>query len=144
MVESSCKPDAASWVIPYLWVADVDTAMAEYSAAFGFQPGQRNKDSNGRTAHGEMLYQGRIVIMLGAEGLAGTGLRPPSVTGKPAPVGLYVYCEDIDSLALAALSQGMTLTEPVKDTFWGERIANLRDNSGYAWTFAMRTEGAVR
>jgi len=138
-VDHPCKPEGSNWVVPYLWVKDVDAVLVEYQAAFGFEPGERIAGSTGRTAHAEMRYQGKTVIMLGAEGLAGTGLRPPAETGRAAPVGLYVYCEDVDALAQAALEQNMVLTEPVRDAFWGERIVNLRCNNGYAWTFASQS-----
>jgi len=138
MASKSCKPEQSNWLTPYLWVKDVSEAMQEYQQAFGFEAGTTMPGSTGKIAHGEMNYQGRLLIMLGAEGLMGVTLRSPQTSGAASPVGLYVYCEDVDQVASQAVAAGMTLVDSVQDMFWGDRIANLRDSNGYAWTFATR------
>ncbi|MBY4675307.1 VOC family protein [Marinobacterium arenosum] len=136
MAAKNGKPEQANWLTPYLWVPDVDEALKLYAEAFGFEPGMTLPGGDSRTTHGEMSYQGRLVLMLGAEGAMGSPLRSPQTSGNACPVGLYVYCPDVDGLAIRAMGAGVALVEPVQDMFWGDRIASLRDPFGYAWTFA--------
>ncbi|MCV6589861.1 MAG: hypothetical protein OIF57_12655 [Marinobacterium sp.] len=138
MEQHPCKPDQSSWLMPYLWVADIDAALKGYQQAFDFETGQRLTDSRGRATHAELIYQGKVVAMLGSEGLAGSGLQSPAISGKTSPVGFYAYCEDLDSLVLQAQAAGMTLAVPIREAFWGERVATFSDRDGYGWTFASR------
>ena len=53
-----------------------------------------------------------------------------------SPVGLYVYCDDVDALFARATAAGAQAKVPPQDTFWGDRMCQLVDPDGHTWNFA--------
>jgi PhnB protein len=109
--------------------------MAFYEKAFGFTKHFAVPDDTGKTMHGEMKYQD-IVIMMSPEGNNGCPVRSPATSNVPSPVGLYVYCDDVDALCKRAEAAGAKVTKAPEDMFWGDRMATLTDPDGHTWNFA--------
>jgi uncharacterized glyoxalase superfamily protein PhnB len=120
---------------PYLTVASCEAALAFYQRAFGFEKREAVPGPDGRTMHAEMNYQDGL-IMMGVEGAYGSVARAPRTTGTATPVGLYVYCEDVDALHARAVAAGAVTVTPPQDTFWGDRMCRVLDPDGHAWNFA--------
>src|SRR5262245_40698175 len=73
-------------------------ALEFYQKAFGFAQRSAHTGPDGKIQHAEMTYED-AVIMLGPEATC-AGQPPtkaPVTTGIPAPVGLYIYCADVDA-----------------------------------------------
>ncbi len=124
------------WLTPALTVRDVAGAMDFYEQAFGFEKGESVPGKDGRLMHGAMKYQGSTVVMLGPEGAPGCKSRTPASSQVDCPVGLYVYCSDVDALCERAKQAGAVVVSEPADMFWGDRMATLSDPDGYHWMFA--------
>lgn len=131
------RPDGSNWLTPYLTVADADASLDFYERAFGFGRGLTMPDSNGRTVHASMTYQGSTIVMFAPEGaMAGSTMRTPVHSGSETPINFYVYCPDVDALTAQAREAGAAVLAEPQDMFWGDRMVQLRDPDGYYWSFA--------
>jgi PhnB protein len=131
-------PPGAPWMMPMLTVKDVDAALDFYQRAFGIEKRLAMPGPDGRTMHGELGWHGQV-IMLGRE----TPDRPekaPATSGVPSPIGLYLYCDDVDALFARATKAGAKALTPPENMFWGDRMCRLGDPDGHAWAFATNFE----
>jgi len=128
-------PPGFPWLSPYLTVKDSDKSLDFYQQAFGFEKRMAMPMPDGRTGHAEMNYRG-AVIMLSPEGAYGGSCMSPASSGHPTPVGLYVYCDDVDALYKRATAAGAVAKSPPQDMFWGDRVCQLTDPDGHSWSFA--------
>jgi uncharacterized glyoxalase superfamily protein PhnB len=124
-----------SWLSPYLTVKDSGAALDFYQRAFGFEKKVAMPGPDGRPAHVEMTYRD-AVIMFGPEGAAGGKCRSPATSGVRSPVGLYVYCDDVDALFARATAVGAKAETPPTTQFYGDRNCQLIDPDGHIWYFA--------
>jgi len=135
MVSTSPRPDGASWISPYVIVADVDRAVQFYVEAFGFEKNHLVAGEDNTTWHAEMRYKDQL-IMLGKAGAYGGKTQSPKKTGVESPINLYLYCEDVDAFYERAMQAGAkSLGEP-ENTFWQDRMCRIQDPDGYVWCFA--------
>src|SRR5262249_46804530 len=108
-------------------------ALDFYRRAFGFEKRFTMPGADGQTRHAEMS-RGEVVIMFGPEG--GCPARAPASSGVPAPIGLYLYCDDVDKLFATATAAGAKVVQAPQDMFWGDRMCSLSDPDGHSWSFA--------
>ena len=130
-------PEGFEGVTPYLIVHDGAAAMDFYARAFGAVEAVRMPGPDGRIAHAEMRI-GRAAFMLADEHPDFLALSPKTLEGTP--VGLMVYVEDVDVFVGKAVAAGVEVEQPLKDQFYGDRSATLRDPFGHKWTFATHVE----
>jgi PhnB protein len=128
------RPEGSPWLSPYLVVKDPDAAIDFYERAFGFAKRMSMPGPDGRTAHVELAWQDAM-IMLGPESDQ-TPARAPVTSGIQSPVGLYLYCEDVDALFARATKTGCKAVASPKTEFWGDRRCRVADPDGYIWDFA--------
>ncbi len=128
-------PPGMSWITPGLTVKNPEIAIAWYEKAFGFEKKLAMPGPDGKIVHAELVWQGHS-IMLSPEGAFGCAGQAPVTSGTVPPVGLYVYCPDVDALAARAKAAGATIEMEPNDAFWGDRICKLTDPDGYSWCFA--------
>ena len=57
-----------------------------------------------------------------------------------SPISIYLYVKDADKTFAKAVKAGATVTMPLADMFWGDRIGQLKDPFGYHWTIATHTK----
>lgn len=135
MAKRPARPPDMPWLSPYLIVKDADAALDFYLRAFGFEKKMAIPGPNGKAMHAEVRWHD-MVVMFGPEGNPGNTSKSPAATGIPSPVGLYVYCDDVDALYARATKAGAKgLTAPV-DMFYGDRVCKLADQDGHLWSFA--------
>jgi len=132
------KDDTMPWISPAITVKDVEAGLKFYADAFSFEPAGSMQDDDGNTNYAHMLYKGQMVLMMMPEMSWGKNCRTPASTGVEAPIGLYVYCDDVDVLYQQAKQSGAKVVEEPVDMFWGDRLARLQDPDGYVWTFATK------
>lgn len=132
------KPGDAPWLTPYLTVSHVENSIDFYKRAFGFESHFAMPDSQGLIQYADMHYHGQLLLMMGPEGAEGSAALAPATSGTPAPVRLYVYCEDVDALHARAVANGAESLSDPEQMFWGDRVCRLRDPDGYTWAFATR------
>jgi PhnB protein len=124
------------WLSPYLVVKDPAAALDFYQRAFGFQKKEVYPDANGGIGHAEVTWN-EAVIMFGPEcTVDGEAKKAPVTLGVPSPVGMYVYCDDVDALCTQARAAGAAVVRPPQTMFWGDRMCTVTDPDGHVWSFA--------
>lgn len=119
-----------------LFVRNIKKSIEFYTKAFGFKELEgTSEDENGDVQHA-MLQLGECVIMLTPEGAFDLPHLAPASSGKPSPMGLYVYVEDVDKLYEQAAAVGAKSLNKPADAFWGDRHCRIADIDGYEWSFA--------
>lgn len=120
-----------------LVLKDAPAALDFYARAFGAKEKYRLTEPSGRVGHAEMDLGG-VTLMLSDEypdyGIVG----PQSRGGTTCSLNLRV--EDVDAAAQRAIDAGATLERPIKDEFYGDRAAHLRDPFGHRWALNARIE----
>ncbi|MFN7096962.1 MAG: VOC family protein [Gammaproteobacteria bacterium] len=136
------KPDHAPWITPYITVKDVDAAKTFYETAFHFVTTDAKPGEDGTLQHLEMTYHQQL-IMFGKQGAWGSTTLTPNSSNTPCPINLYLYCENVDDFFQHALKAGaQSIVEP-QDTFWGDRMCQMKDPDGFAWCFATMIDEKV-
>ena len=130
-------PDDYRAATPYLCVKGAAKAIDFYVRAFGAKEQMRMQQPDGRIAHAEVRI-GAAPIML-ADEFPEMEVRSAQSLGG-SPVNILVYVEDVDALVKRAVLAGATLTRPVADQFYGDRLGTLKDPFGHSWSFATRIE----
>jgi uncharacterized glyoxalase superfamily protein PhnB len=131
-------PQGYHSVTPYITVKDIAQSVDFYRRAFGAEERRRLTTPDGkRVLHSEVAINGSAV-MLGEESPERGCVAPAGLKGHSG--GLYLYVADVDAVLAQAKSAGGTVTMPVTDMFWGDRVAEVQDPSGHRWTLATRKE----
>ena len=65
-------------------------------------------------------------------------VAPDPLRGPTAASTLSV--DDVDATAARAVECGATLLRPIKDEFYGERVAHIRDPFGHKWNLTRLIE----
>jgi PhnB protein len=87
------------------------------------------KMPDGSIRHAEVLL-GDSRIMVGQE-----TIDRPAMAGR-----VYLYLEDADKAYARAMRAGAVGLHPPHDTFYGDRVAVIRDPAGNVWTLATHKE----
>ncbi|HWG44450.1 MAG TPA: VOC family protein [Gemmataceae bacterium] len=136
MSKRPAKLQGTPWLSPYLTVKDADAAIDFYQRAFGFEKRFAMPGPDGKTGHVEMVWR-EAMIMFGPEHTKDEcAYKAPVTTGVASPVGLYVYCEDVDALYARAVAAGAKVVSAPVDQFYGDRQCTLEDPDGHRWFFA--------
>ena len=130
-------PDGYHAVTPYLIVSGAGKALAFYAQAFGAIERERMQDPSGKVRHAEVVIGGACVMLADEHPEIGA-LGPLSVGGSP--VGIHLYVEDVDTVVARSVAAGATLTRPVADQFYGDRVGCITDPFGHRWYIATRKE----
>jgi len=130
-------PDDYRGATPYLCVSGAAKAIDFYTRAFGAKEHMRMQQPDGRIGHAEVRI-GDAAVML-ADEFPEMGFRSPQALGG-SPVNIVIYVENVDALVKRAVLAGATLTRPVADQFYGDRVGVLKDPFGHSWSFASRIE----
>ncbi len=133
-------PKNTSPLMAYLTVRDADAMSAFYQKAFGFTQMERLEGEDGKPIHIGMSFQDRAVVMFSpAPSTPDMDWESPAHSGTASPIGLYLYCPDVDALFKQALAAGATESSALQDMFWGDRMCQVKDPDGYRWSFATYT-----
>lgn len=135
MSRTSPRPPHTSWTFPYLAVKNADIAVDFYQKAFQFEKVKAVAGDDSTTWHAELQYKDQT-IMLGKQGVHGGTAKAPASSGVESPIQLYVYCDDVENFYKNAIAAGAVAVRAPEDTFWGDRMCNLKDPDGYIWCFA--------
>jgi PhnB protein len=131
-------PDNSSVVMPRLFCADPAAEIDFCTAALGAAEVARRPGPDGRVAHALLTF-GPAMVMIEAEwpGLPG---RAPTPGDGSSPVVVFLYVPDVDRTVEQAVARGARVLVPLRDQFWGDRIAWILDPAGHVWTLASRIE----
>ena len=134
MSKRPAKPAEYPWIMTFLTVKDADAALAFYQKAFGFEKKMSMPGPDGKTAHAEVKWRDGV-IMFSPESPPNP-CKSPRTLGIRPPVGIYVYCDDVDALYRRAIAAGAKSDKPPETMFWGDRMCTLIDPDGHIWSFA--------
>lgn len=125
-------------VTPYLCCRGAADAIEFYKAVFGATERMRMPgDSPDTIGHAE-LEIGTGLVMLADEFPDHGFVAPPSLGGTPVTV--HIYVEDADAVFARALDHGATVTRPMEDQFYGDRLGQFEDPWGHRWSVASHIE----
>jgi PhnB protein len=124
-------------IIPHLSVRDGAKAIDFYVRAFGAVEEFRLTEPGGRLGHAELTVGGAR-FMLADEYPEYDSVGPDTLRGTTVAFSLSV--DDVDATAARAVECGATLLRPIKDEFYGERVAALRDPFGHKWNLTQLIE----
>lgn len=122
---------------PYLRVHSTAEAIEFYARAFGAKELFRLTAPDGRIGHAQIKL-GPATLMLGDE-YPEHGIRGPRALGGTS-VAIHLHLDDVDSGFDQAIQAGAAVVMPLKDQFWGERIAIVRDPFGHEWLLGGHLE----
>ena len=130
-------PDGYHAITPYLIVSGAAKALDFYARAFGAVERDRMQDPTGKVRHAEITIGGACVMLADEHPEIGA-LSPATIAGSP--VNLHLYVEDVDAFVARAVAAGATLTRPVADQFYGDRVGGITDPFGHRWSIATHKE----
>ncbi len=108
-------------------------AIEFYKKVFGASlEGEIMDGPDGKTVMHALMRFGNTPMMM-ADAMPGSWQKGPT---DHVTASLFMYVDDCDALYNKALSQGCTVEYPMMDTFWGDRLGNIRDPFGHAWGIA--------
>ena len=122
-------------------VADLDSALVFYVAAFGLMPARRFGDDVV-----ELLGAGAPLYLLRkAAGSVAAGTTPRDYTRHWMPLHIDVVVDDLDTALAKALAAGAVQEGSIRDEAYG-RIVQVADPFGHGWcllAFSARGYGAI-
>lgn len=130
-------PEGYRTATPYLVFDDAAAAIEFYKNAFGAEERMRMEAPGGKIGHAEIEI-GDSMVMLSDSFPQSTTKSPGELGGTTA--GIFLYVEDVDTVAQRAIDAGATVTMEVADQFWGDRFGSLTDPFGHSWSIATHVE----
>jgi len=118
-------------VVPYLLYEDAGTAMDWLTSAFGLTERVRDQLSDGTVRHGELLFDGGGVIMLGS---MGAGFRGPGKLGEVTQL-VCVTITDLLAHRERAQAAGAEVSE-ISIRAGRARSYTVDDPEGHRWYFS--------
>ena len=120
-------------IFPAVRYRDADAALSWLTQAFGAEPIDVHRDTQGRVAHAELRLSGDL-FMLGTSaesGSLGGGRADPRLD----TVGLYIAIADPEAAYTRAIQAGAEVVRELSDTNYGSRGFSVRDLEGNPWSF---------
>jgi PhnB protein len=118
---------------PFLVVHDGSGAIEFYKRAFGAVEESRLAMPDGKIGHAALTV-GDAKLMLSDEFEYNTCRSPRALGGSTVMIHLYVA--DVDAAVARAVAAGATVSMPVADQLWGDRLGTVRDPFGHSWSIA--------
>ena len=138
MSKSSVKaiPEGMHSLTPHLICKGASQAIEFYVKAFEAIELSSVGNAQGKVLNAQVRI-GDSLLMLMDEFTEFGALGPKTLKGMPVSVHLQV--ENVDAVVKQAVAAGATIKMPIKDEFWGDRVAVLEDPFGHSWTVATHT-----
>ncbi|HVU11912.1 MAG TPA: VOC family protein [Phototrophicaceae bacterium] len=119
-------------IMPNLTVKDVDASVAFYRDQLGFTHDMT------LAPEGQSTF---AIVRLGSQAVIGVGVDDRVTQTPYAPgVQFMIYLPagmGIDDYYAQVSANGVTIDEPLADTYWGDRAFSLHDPDGYLLTFCV-------
>ncbi|MEM6959284.1 MAG: VOC family protein [Myxococcota bacterium] len=122
---------------PYLVIDGEDDPIAFYEEAFGAELVYALRMPDGRIGHAELRAFGERFAL--SHAFPEMNAQGPSARGGTT-VSLGIYVQDVDAATERAVAAGAALERPIRDEFFGDRVAMLVDRFGHRWHLQTRQE----
>lgn len=115
-------------MLPVLPVNDVAAALTYYTDVLGFDEVFRMPGPDGTLLNGQVAFHGSQLMF---------NLNPAMADQQGGGVYFWIRVDDMDIDAYYATlkDKGVTITEEIKDQFWGDRSFSAQDANGYNLAF---------
>jgi PhnB protein len=130
-IESTPQPSIT--LSPHLCYRDAAAAIEFYKRAFGATEVMRLTEPSGKIGHAE-LQIGNASFSLSDEYPDYDAISAETLGGSA--IKLHLQVPDVDEFVARAVAAGATLTRPVSDEFYGDRVGQFKDPFGYGWAIA--------
>lgn len=130
-------PDGYHEITPYLAIRGAAKAIDFYKRAFGAKERLRMDAPGGMVGHAELQLGGSVVML--ADEYPDMDFKGPESRGGTS-VTIHFYVKDCDAVVARAQSAGATVVRPLRDEFYGDRTATLRDPFGHVWHVSTHKE----
>jgi PhnB protein len=131
-------PDGYHTLTPYLYIRGAADAIEFYKKAFGAKELFRMPGPDGKSVGHAEIQIGDSIIMM-ADEMPDQGIKgPKTLNGTSASFLLYV--QDVDSAFKQAVSAGATVTQPLENKFYGDRMGGVADPYGHHWYLGTHIE----
>ena len=130
-IESSPQPSIT--LSPHLCYRDAAAAIDFYKRAFGATEVMRLTEPSGKIGHAE-LQVGTASFSLSDEYPDYDAVSAETLGGSA--IKLHLQVPNVDEFVARAVAAGATLTRPVRDEFYGDRVGQFKDPFGYGWSIA--------
>lgn len=130
-------PEGYHSVTPYLIIKNAAAAIEFYKKAFKAKELFRMAKDDGKIMHAEIqIGDSRIMLADESPEMNAYG---PETSGRTS-VLIHLYVENVDQMFDDAVTAGATVVRPLKNQFYGDRIACLKDPYGHSWSVATHIE----
>ncbi len=130
-------PEGYHTLTPYLIIKNAAQAIEFYKQAFGAEEKFRMPGPDGKIGHAEIRI-GDSMVML-ADEMPEAGILSPQSLNR-SPVSFLIYVEDVDAAFQRAVDAGATISRPLEDKFYGDRMGSVTDAFGYEWSLGTHKE----
>jgi PhnB protein len=121
-------PEGYHSVTPSLVVNGAAKFIEFVKESFGAEEAFRMPSPTGEILHAEVRIGDSVVMLNDA-------LQQP-----PTASSLFLYVSDVDRVYQRALKAGATSVSEPANMFWGDRMAQVRDDFGNQWAIATHVE----
>jgi|SRR5215471_6696219 len=121
-------PDGYHTVTPSLVVKGAAQLIDFIKEAFAGEEAFRMPAPSGEIMHAEVKI-GNSVVMLN-----------DAIRQSPTTSSLFLYVTDVDRVYQRALKAGATSVLEPAEMFWGDRMAQVKDQFGNQWSIATHIE----
>lgn len=144
-MEKKVKPIPTGYhsVTPSLVFRGAKEAIEFYKKAFGAKVTFQHDRPDGKIMHATIKI-GDSILMLADEcppheGHKESCVRSPADLGGTS-ISMYLYVKNVDAVFDKAVENGATVSMPVADMFWGDRMGVIKDPFGHFWAIATHTK----
>jgi uncharacterized glyoxalase superfamily protein PhnB len=121
-------------IMPIFSVRDLQASISFYRDTLGFKASIVTQGADGQDDF--------AIVNLGDQVTIGLGLKPEHAHGAVG-VSFMVYVPaetDIDAFYATVSAKTSSITQPLHDEYWGDRLFELRDPDGYYLNFCKTTQ----
>lgn len=133
-------PDGFHTVTTAFTFKDSQKAIEFYKKAFNATLVDLFPNQTGNGIMHATVKIGNSMIMMGDEMDGGENCSKSAETLGQSPLSLFLYVANVDETFNQAVAAGGTVTMPVMDMFWGDRVGQIKDPFGYSWMIATHTQ----
>ncbi|MFE2164402.1 VOC family protein [Streptomyces sp. NPDC059447] len=131
-------PEGQHSIAPYLGIKGAAKAIEFYKKAVDAVETFRLDGPDGRVGHAELKIGDSTLMLADPTDMEGGLTASQSLGG--AAVAIHLYVEDSDKVCSQAVAASSTQVREVKDQFYGDRSAAVRDPFGNLWFVATHKE----
>ena len=115
-------------ILPVLPVTDIDLTASYFIKRLQFSENFRQKSPEGKSTDSQLTFEGSTLML---------NLNPEK--GLLEGGGIYLWIRlfdtDINHYYDRLVAQDVTIVEPIRDQFWGDRSFVIKDCNNYSLAF---------